>query len=133
MKTKEEILMKYYGRTEPLTSTLLKHNQSILDAMEEYANQKANPLNCVVIASEQPKAIQMNDAVAETSNPHWIGDEPAWDINITENITLKDITQKEILLLTRNHINECYKYETVVRRYHIDALQEVKLNVKLIK
>jgi len=39
MKTKEEILAKYYGRTEPWTKELLEHNKEVLAAMEEYAQQ----------------------------------------------------------------------------------------------
>ena len=66
-----------------------------------------------------------------TTNPHWIGDEPAWDIQLTGNILLKDVTARQILYLTRKHIGESYIYETVVRQYHIDALKKVKLKVRL--
>ena len=40
MKTKEEILAKCYGRTEPWTEFLLEHNKEILVAMEQYASQQ---------------------------------------------------------------------------------------------
>ena len=66
-----------------------------------------------------------------TTNPHWIGDEPAWDIQLTKNILLKDVTERQILYLTRKHIGESYIYETVVRQYHIDALKKVKLKVRI--
>jgi len=119
----------------------------VIETLREYASEKGeivrgttdlSPLeNWLLLALYESKCIPVeqpaNGAVEETTNPHWVGDEPAWDINISENITLKDITQKDILLLTRNHVDEYCKYDTIVRRYHIIALKKVKLNVKLIK
>lgn len=60
-------------------------------------------------------------------NPHWVGNEPAWDIILTNgdvhlNVTIRDIRKvlQELLYRDKIHNYESYIIGGVVRKYHID-------------
>lgn len=63
-------------------------------------------------------------------NPHWIGDEPAWDIALSNGTTHKDVTKRDIqMALSRlYHARKINYYNTiidVVRERHIKLYDEL--------
>ena len=69
----------------------------------------------------------MSEAV--TSNPHWIGNYPAWDITLTNGDVHKDVTQKEIQfainqLRNQGKLHHYSTYIDVVRKKHINWYNE---------
>ena len=66
----------------------------------------------------------MNQAIV--TNPHWIGNSPAWDIILTDGTTHKDITKSEItqamcMLYDMGKVNLYDTYIDIVRQFHIDG------------
>jgi hypothetical protein len=64
---------------------------------------------------------------ATATNPHWVGNEPAWDIVLTNGDTHRNITRKEIWAAIMDLKREgkvfvpAYsEHIDVVRQYHID-------------
>ena len=58
------------------------------------------------------------------TNPHWIGDEPAWDINLSNGVTHKSVTKGQICsVLAEMHnkglISNGERYVDCVRECHI--------------
>lgn len=68
----------------------------------------------------------MAEKVAECSNPHWIGDSPAWDITLSNGVVHKDVTHNEIRLAlgelySRGKLHLYSTYIDVVRQCHIES------------
>jgi len=67
-------------------------------------------------------------------NPHWVGDEPAWDITLTNGETHKDVTRKEIEralseLVNRGDLHHYSSYIDVVRQCHIDGYNKYHTSI----
>lgn len=66
-----------------------------------------------------------NISELQISNPHWIHDEPAWDITLTNGEVHKDVTVKDInivleKLATRGIISHYERFVYVVHQLHIE-------------
>lgn len=72
-----------------------------------------------------------------TKNPHWIGDDPAWDVALTNGEIHKDVTRKEICAAIKalkkaapERVRYHDDYIDVVRNFHFDLYNEYHVNYK---
>ena len=62
---------------------------------------------------------------AKTTNPHWMGDYPAWDIELPDGTIDKGVSFTEIRIAQQRladdgSISHYKRYVDVVRQYNID-------------